>query len=72
IDFAAARLLRSRHSLSPDELRELVERFVDQQDLTPAPAHGRRNAHGTTPPTRAVAAVLARMLRVVRDHREGL
>lgn len=72
IDFAAARLLRSRHSLSPDELRELVERFVDQQDLTPAPAHGRRSARVTTPPTRAVAAVLARMLRVVRDHREGL
>jgi len=72
IDFAAARLLRNRSLLTPDELRDLVERFTDHQDLTPGPERRSRWVRGGSPPSPVVGAVLARMLRMVRDHREGL
>lgn len=68
IDFATARLMRSRHHLAPRDFHELVERFADQQDLTP----GRRPVRPSGEPSPAIARVLARMLRVVREHREGL
>jgi hypothetical protein len=60
--------MRSRHHLAPRDFHELVERFADQQDLTP----GRRPVRPSGEPSPAIARVLARMLRVVREHREGL
>ncbi len=68
IDFATARLMRARHRLASRELHELVERFVDEQDLTPG--RGARRIRSTSSPR--VARVLGGLLRVVRENREGL
>jgi len=70
VDYAAARLLRSRHELSSREFHELIERFVERQDLTPDRRPGA--ASHDTPPDPAVARVLARMESAVRELREGL
>jgi hypothetical protein len=68
IDYATARLMRSRHSLEQQEFQQLVMRFVEHQDLSPDRGAG----DPAEPPAPAVARVLGRMLRVVREHREGL
>jgi hypothetical protein len=68
IDYATARLMRSRHRLEQQEFQQLVMRFVEHQDLSPDRGAG----DPAEAPAPAVARVLGRMLRVVRDHREGL
>ncbi len=69
IDFATARLMRNRKRLSSRELHDLVARFVEHQNLSPKRSAGSaRRAE----PAEPVARVLDRMLRVVRELRDGL
>jgi hypothetical protein len=66
IDYATARVLRSRRSLSSGELHDAIEAFVSHQNLTPR--------RGDPPIPRASAAqrLLAGLLRDVDSFRHGL
>jgi uncharacterized protein YdiU (UPF0061 family) len=66
IDYATARVLRCRRSLSSGELHDAIEAFVSHQNLTPR--------RGDPPIPRASAAqrLLAGLLRDVDSFRHGL
>jgi hypothetical protein len=72
IDYATARLMRSRRALSPRALHALVERFVEHQDLMPGRRPAPPRSGETAAPATAGTRVLDRMLRAVRELREGL
>jgi hypothetical protein len=72
IDYATARLMRSRRALSPRALHALVERFVEHQDLMPGRRPAPPRSGEAAAPATAGARVLDRMLRAVRELREGL
>ena len=69
IEFAAARLIRSRRSLGHDALHAVIEGLVGHQDRRVPPAG---NGAAPRPENAAAQRVLGALLEVVADYRHGL
>jgi uncharacterized protein YdiU (UPF0061 family) len=69
VEFAAARMTRSRRSLGHDALHAVIEGLVEHQDRRVPPAG---NGAGASPASPAAQRVLGALLEVVADYRHGL
>jgi inactivated superfamily I helicase len=69
VEFAAARLIRSRRSLGHDALHAVIEGLVGHQDRRLPPAG---SAAAQRPESAAAQRVLGALLEVVADYRHGL
>ena len=69
VEYAAARLIRSRRSLGHDALQAVIDGFVDHQDRR-VPPNGIATAPGPESP--AAQRLLGALLGVVAEYRHGL
>jgi len=69
VEYAAARLIRSRRSLGQDALHAVIEGLVGHQDRRVSAA---RNGSAPRPESPAAQRVLGALLEVVSEYRHGL
>jgi hypothetical protein len=71
VENACDELLRSRKRIGPEGLYRVVRAFTDDQDLDPDRVHA-RDQRGRPALGRSESRLLARLVRISREFREGL